>query len=110
MRRSPLLAVAVAGALLLPAAAAAKGPSEATITGPGLSSGLTFRGGGEGGDTNLGLLVAQGGFFPQTFGQSPDPTGAKPDDLGPGYSVVYTVPGPSTDTLRQDLYPYAALA
>jgi hypothetical protein len=111
MRRS-LLALGAAVALLLPGTATAKGPSEATITGPGISvmTPLVFRGGGEGDtSTDLGLLVAESGFFPQTFGQSPDPMLRKrPTGLGTQYTVTYTVPGPSTDTLRQELYPYAS--
>jgi hypothetical protein len=104
------LAVAVA-ALALPAAAAAKGPAEATISGPGLQSPLTIGGNGEGDtSTALGLLVTESGFFPQTFGQSPNPLlrGRPAGRLGTQYVVTYTVPGPSTDTLRQQLYPYAA--
>jgi hypothetical protein len=104
-------AVACVVALLIPATAAAKGPSEATVTGPGLSSALTIRGDGEGGNaTDLGLLVEQGGFFPEVYGAAgPYPLLAgKPDALGPRFSVAYVVPGgPSTDTLQQDLYPYA---
>jgi hypothetical protein len=97
-------------ALLIPATAGAKGPSDATITGPGLKAPIKFSGGGESGDsTGLGRLVTWGGFFPQTFGQSPSPLlAARPGTaLGPRYDVTYIVPGPSTDTLRQVLYPYA---
>ena len=43
MKRLAFIAFAVA-ALLLPAAAAAKGPSEAKITGPGLDSTVTITG------------------------------------------------------------------
>jgi hypothetical protein len=108
MRRS-LLALGAAVALVLPGTATAKGPSEATITGPGLKAPLQITGNGEGDtSTDLGLLVAESGFFPQTFGQSPDPLLRKqPTLLGTQYTVTYTVPGPSTDTLRQQLYPYA---
>ena len=101
---------AVVVALLLPAAAGAKGPSAATISGPGLSAPLAIEGYGEGdSSTPLGLLVTEGGFFPQVFGQSPNPLlRATPGRLGSKYFVSYTVPGSSTaDTLRQDLYPYA---
>ncbi len=105
------LAVPCVVALLIPAMAAAKGPSEATVTGPGLSSALTIRGDGEGGNsTDLGLLVEEGGFFPEVYGAAgPYPLLArKPDALGPRYGVAYLVPGgSSTDTLQQDLYPYA---
>jgi hypothetical protein len=110
--RTRVIALAVvATALALPAVAAAKGPAEATISGPGLASPLLISGNGEGDTaTDLGLLVAETGFFPQTFGQSPNPLlRAKPSaQLGSRYTVTYTVPGPSTDILRQDLYPYAA--
>lgn len=110
--RTRVIALAAASlALALPATAAAKGPSEATITGPGLSTPLTISGNGEGDtSTNLGLLVEHGGFFPEVFGQSPNPLlAARPSgQLGSRYVVTYVVPGPSTDTLQQDLYPYAA--
>ena len=107
MKRIVLSVVAVA-ALVLPATATAKGPSEATISGPSLATPLKITGNGEGGwSTNLGILVEQGGFFPQAFGQSPSPLlRSKPGGLGPRYAVVYVVP-PGDDTLQQDLYPYA---
>jgi hypothetical protein len=104
-----LLVVAFAAALMLPAAAAAKGPSEARISGPGLGSAITITGNGEGDtSTDLGVLVAQTGFFAEVFGQYPSPLlRARPANLGPRYTVVYTVPGPETSTLIQDLYPFA---
>ena len=110
--KSLLVVVVAALALLLPAGAAAKGPSEAKITGPGLSvlSPLTISGAGEG-DTSsaLGVLVEDGGFFAQTFGQSPSPLlRQEPGSLGPRYLVTYTMPGTTLATLEQDLYPYAA--
>ncbi|MFL5970319.1 MAG: hypothetical protein ACJ74L_12040 [Gaiellaceae bacterium] len=104
-----LVVLVAATALVLTGAAAAKGPSEAKIAGPGLAAPLTIGGVGEGDtSTPLGLLVAETGFFPEVFGQSPSPLlRAKPGDLGPRYVVTYTVPGPSTDMLEQELYPYA---
>jgi hypothetical protein len=107
MKRIMFSVVAVA-ALVLPATATAKGPSEATISGPGLASPLKITGNGEGGwSTDLGILVEQGGFFAQTFGQSPSPLlRSRPGGLGSKYTVVYVV-SPGADTLRQDLYPYA---
>jgi hypothetical protein len=105
-----LIVIPVVGlALLLAGSAAAKGPSAAKITGPGLASALTISGTGEGDtSTDLGLLVAEGGFFPQVFGQSPSPLlRSQPQDLGPRYTVTYTVPGPTESTLEQELYPYA---
>jgi hypothetical protein len=109
MKRLIVIPIAVF-ALLAPGSAAAKGPSEAKITGPGLSSALTITGVGEGNvSTDLGVLVQDAGFFAQVFGQSPSPLlSAKPEQLGPRYLVSYTVPGPSTSTLEQELYPYAA--
>jgi len=111
--RTRVIALAVAAAALaLPSVAAAKGPERASITGPGLSAPVPVNGFGEGDtSTDLGLLVNETGFFPQTFGQSPDPllrTQPAERQLGARYTVTYTVPGPSTSTLVQDLYPYAA--
>jgi hypothetical protein len=105
-----IVALVTLGALVVAGTAAAKGPSEARITGPGLNSALTIKGVGEGDtSTDLGLLVNDAGFFPQTFGQSPTPLlRAQPQNLGPRYTVTYTVPGPTTSTLEQELYPYAS--
>jgi hypothetical protein len=109
MRRY-LVAAAALGALLLAPAAAAKGPSTASITGPGLDRALPIRGQGEAGPgTPLGALVQLGGFFPQMYGQSPDPTATRQPKgtLGPRYLVTYVVPGPVTSRVVQRLYPYA---
>ena len=113
MRR--YLALATAGALaalVATAPAAAKGPSTASLTGPGLDHAVPVKGYGEGGPgTPLGSLVQFGGYFPQVFQQFPDsttrtrPTG----DLGPRYRLEYRVPGPNGNgsKLVQDVYPYA---
>jgi hypothetical protein len=97
-------------ALALPATALGKGPSGASIAGPG-GGGITFKGDGESGGTPLGDLTQQAGFFPAAFGQQPDPMlPSRPKgDLGPRYTIEYTVPGPynELDKLRQDVYPYA---
>ena len=112
MRRFLLLAtVGALTALVSTASAMAKGPSSASLTGPGLDRAVPVKGQGEmGTGTPLGSLVELGGFFPQMFVQTPDsttrtrPTG----DLGPGYRVVYRVPGPNgTSTVVQNVYPYA---
>jgi hypothetical protein len=110
MRRSLALALPVLLALVIPATAGAKGPSEATITGPGLSSPITFKGVEGNYPAAFGQLVEEGGFFPQTFGGSPDPLkrNRPAGELGARYDVSYVVPGPTTDTLRQQLYPYAS--
>jgi len=112
MRRLIVLAtLGTLAALAATAAASAKGPSTASLSGPGLGHPLRIAGYGEGGfGTPLGALVQFGGFFPQVFGQSPDPTTRTrpPGDLGPRYRVVYRVPGPTrASILVQDVYPYA---
>ena len=109
-----LLVLATAGtlaALAVTAPASAKGPSTASLSGPGLDGALPVKGEGEsGGGTPLGSLVMLGGFFPEVFGQSPDPTTrTRPvGDLGPRYRVVYRMPGSNREsTIVQDVYPYA---
>jgi hypothetical protein len=113
MRRFLLLATAGAlAALVTTAPAAAKGPSTASLTGPGLDHAVPVNGDAEAGpSTPLGSLVQLGGYFPQVFLQVPDsttrtrPTG----NLAPLYRVEYRVPGPNGNSskLVQDVYPYA---
>jgi hypothetical protein len=107
MKRT-LVLVAIA-ALALPAAATAKGPSGASIDGPGTGGGIDITGTMQPG-SQLGDLTTWSGFFPAVFRQTPDPMlDARPEgDLGPKYTVTYTVPGPNgeTWTIEQDLYPY----
>lgn len=95
--------------LVLPAAALGKGPSAATMDGPGGGGGITF--GGDEGSGPLGALTQQAGFFPAVFRQQPDPMlDSRPTgDLGPKFTITYTVPGPSNEVwmLKQDVYPYA---
>jgi len=109
MRRYLVAAALVA--LLVPALAAAKGPSGASISGPGLDRTLTISGDGEGLGTQLGNLAMRSGFFAQMFGQTPDPTlRVRPKGtLGPRYTVVYVVPGPDSIQSRvvQRVYPFA---
>jgi hypothetical protein len=115
MKRLVLLLAALATVLAVPQVAAAKGPSGATIAGPGLDKPLKIEGYGEGdSSTPLGLLVTDGGFFAQVFEQTPRLTlkTRVKGKLGPRYRVTYTVPGgnPGNSTLLQDLYPYAKSA
>jgi hypothetical protein len=102
-----LLAVLALGA---PAAALAKGPSAASIDGPGTGGGIEVKG-NLAPESPLFQLSERAGFFPAVFRQTPDPmrNGRPQGELGPKYTVTYTVPGPEgeTFTLRQDLYPYA---
>jgi hypothetical protein len=112
MRRFLLLATTGAlAALVASAPAVAKGPSTASLTGPGLDHAIPVKGEGEAGPgTPLGSLVELGGFFPQMFVRAPDPTTrTRPSgDLGPRYRVAYRVPGPNgISTVVQDVYPYA---
>jgi hypothetical protein len=112
MRRNLVAAAVVVGALALPSAAAAKGPSSASISGPRLDRSLAIQGQGEmGPGTPLGTLVDLGGYFSQMFGQTPDPTlkSQPKGSLGPRYKVVYVVPGPNGIQSRvvQLVYPYA---
>jgi len=104
-----LLLVALA-ALALPTAAFAKGPDEATITGPGLDKAITITGAEELGSPIMAFAEATG-FFPAAFGQEPNPMlpGRPKGDLGPRYTIEYNVPGGEgmSWTLKQDLYPYA---
>jgi hypothetical protein len=100
-----LLFVLCAAALLAPAALA-KGPSEASITGPGLSKPITFKG-----MDDASKLTEYTGVFPAAFRQSPDPMlkGRPAGRLGQKYTIRYVVPGPNSQTfqLSQDVYPYA---
>jgi hypothetical protein len=109
MNRKTLVLAAVAGALLLPAAAAAKGPSSASISGPGLAKPFRISGNGEVGGTLLGRLTEEAGFFPAVFGQQPDPMlHARPAALGPKLKIHYVVPGGDhTSMITQAVYPYA---
>jgi hypothetical protein len=106
-----LVLAGIALALVLPAAAAAKGPSSASVTGPGLDKALVIAGEGESSGTPLGDLSVEAGFFPAAFGQEPSPmlASAPTKKLGPKLTIHYVVPGPNNDTFRiaQDAYPYA---
>jgi hypothetical protein len=109
--RTSVLATVAAAALALPAAAVAKGPESATMTGPGLDEPIVFTGGGEPGSAGtLGRTAEHAGFFPAVFGQQPSPMLAHrpPGDLGPRYTIDYRLPGPNGETtIRQDVYPQA---
>jgi len=97
-------------ALALPAAAAAKGPDQATISGPGMKT-VTFGGNGESMGTVLGELTERAGLFPALFQTSPNPMlgSARTKSLGPRYHIHYRVPGPESGAfpIDQDVYPYA---
>ena len=111
MKRGILLGAVLSIFLAFAETAAAKGPTAANISGPGLSGPLLLTGNAESGDGSpMAVLTMQGGFFPATFGESPDPMLPKrpSGDLGSRYTVVYTVPGPTDEAqIRQSLFPYA---
>jgi hypothetical protein len=91
-----------------PSAAFGKGPSAATVDGPGAS--ITFKGCCAP-ETATMKLAEEAGFFPAVFDAGrPDPMlDERPSgSLGPRYTITYTVPGPAGERLiRQDLFPYA---
>jgi hypothetical protein len=109
MNRFTLVLATLAVALLLPAVAAAKGPSSASVSGPGLDKALTISGNGESSGTLLGNLTVEAGYFPAIFGQEPSPMlAARPaGKLGPRLTIHYVVPGDRTYRITQDAYPYA---
>ena len=108
MRR--LILLLALATLVVPATALGKGPSAATMEGPGGGGGITFS--GDEGSGPLGNLTQQSGWFAAAFAQEPNPMLAtRPKgDLGPRYTVTYTVPTDMnrTVTIRQDIYPYAS--
>jgi hypothetical protein len=80
--------------------------------GPGLTAPITLRGPGEPGtEAELAELASQAGLFAAMFGQvdqgqllADRPSG----DLGPRYTVTYTIPvDQGSVEVTQDLYPYA---
>jgi hypothetical protein len=103
-------AVAVLAALVS-TSALAKGASEAMITGPGLGGGISLAGEGQAGGGELMQIAEDAGFFPSVFATTPNPMLSKrpAGELGPRYTITYTMPGPNgvTNQLVQDLYPYA---
>jgi LPXTG-motif cell wall-anchored protein len=96
-------------AAVLAPAALAKGPSAASVTGPGLGKAVSVK--GTEGSGALGDLTRYSGFFPAAFGQQPDPMlhGRPAGKLGPRFTIRYLVPGGGEERfrIRQDLYLYA---
>jgi hypothetical protein len=110
--RITLVVTVFAASLVLPAAASAKGPDYALISGPGISGSIRIDGDGEGGTrTPLGALATYAGFATQVFGHHPnDPTtNERPEGaLGARYRVVYSVPTPTgRRSIAADIYPFA---
>jgi hypothetical protein len=103
-----LTTLAVAAAV--PSLALAKGPSAATIDGPGLAQSISVPVTAESSGA-FWTIVERVGFFPAVFRQVPDPMLSKRPrgSLGPRYVMTYELPGPNgvDGVLRQDVYPYA---
>ena len=97
------LALIVIVVLALPATALAKGPSRASIAGPGLTTIRTS--GAEGSATPFWSFVRAAGWFEAVWGPSHLPKTPSHGDLGPRYTITWTVP--SSSKLHQDVYPYA---
>ena len=115
--------MSIAAAMTLATPAFAKGPSQASITGPGLRRAVVVSGNGEPGEQGrLANLAEQTGLFTVMFGAGASISGPAPArlhtppptaSLGPRYTLVYTVPGvpprpgQQFGRVRQDLYPRA---
>jgi hypothetical protein len=118
MRWRALAVATVVGVIVLTAAspALAKGPDQATISGPGLPHPIVVAGNGEpGSGEHLGKLSEDSGVFLAMFGNDATnnqalTTTAPSGPLGPKFQIAFRVPGGMTgpDTVRQDLYPFAS--
>lgn len=107
--------------VLLATPALAKGPTQARITGPGLDRAIVISGEGEPGQQGqLATLAGQTGLFTVLFGAIPGEPALTPlrnappsASLGPKYTLIYTLPGLTSQSgqadgqIRQDLYPRA---
>src|SRR5262245_14415345 len=110
-----VMALVTVAVLATATPAAAKGPDQATITGPGLAHPIVVAGYGEPGSTDyLGQLSEGSGLFPAVFGgDGPGGTAlaAAPPagPLGPSNELTYRIPDGTVSgaTVRQDLYPSA---
>ena len=117
MRWRPLMFMAMVGFVVIAWAspAMAKGPDQATITGPGLNQAVVVTGYGESGSGDrLGELADGSGLFLVMFGSDGSARNivseAPTSDLGPKFQLSYRVPDGTEagSTVRQDLYPHAA--
>jgi len=97
-------------ALAFPAAAVAKGPDAATVSGPGLSGQVPIGGIGRVTTARSSAVSSRTAATSRRSSGSPltDDRHAAEGDLGPGYTVTYRVPGPTgKSTIRQIVYPFA---
>jgi hypothetical protein len=99
--------------LLWASPAMAKGPDQATITGPGLAEPIVVNGPGEpGSGYELSELADGSGLFLAMF-EPADPlllSEAPAGPLGPKFEISFRVPdgNETASTVRQELYPQAA--
>jgi len=104
--------LALALVLVAAPAAMAKGATALSITGPGLDKPISLRGLGEPGtDTVLAEISDDAGLFAVMFGDDGGrlSTERPAGELGPRYTITYSVPGDDgTYRIVQDLYPWAA--
>jgi hypothetical protein len=116
MRRVIIMAGIIALiAMLSPTSALAKGPSSASIDGPGTGGGIDVGGdagsGEPGSGGTLGQLAEHAGLFAVGLGMGTGQlSDQRPDgELGPELTVEFTVPGPDNarDVVVQRLYPWA---
>ena len=105
MRITTIALAVLAGALALPTVAAAKGPDQASISGPGLQGSVPIKGDGESGfGTPLGNLVEFGGYFPAVFGQQPDPMlkrAGQRKTPSPGFRMMMAPRKPTATAMRR---------
>jgi hypothetical protein len=107
-----ILGVALASSLaLIPSTAAAKGVTDATVSGPGLTASLQL---GQEGSSRLAAAAGLYAAF-STPAPAPGPLQAEPPPsaLGPRYLVTYSFlfpeqPAHPQRSIRQDLYPFAS--
>ena len=130
MRTRTFMLLAIATALV-PSTTFAKGASEASVTGPGLTAPIVFGGYGPGNDLadepddggqGLALLSGESGVYSAIFEEAPG-TGNAPSsgtlakkapsvELGPQYTLTYTFPVSEQEAnyVVQHVYPYAERA
>ena len=93
-------------------AALAKGANALRITGPGIGKPISLRGLGEPGTEGmLAEISDRAGLFAVMFGDGGGrlSTERPAGDLGPRYTITWSVPGDGgTYTVIEDLYPWAA--
>jgi len=91
--------------------AMAKEPSQGVITGPGLGAPITLKeSGAKSIGPDLASVVEESGFFLGVWGGDPDHLTHRPaGDLGPRYTITYTMPFSErrSDPIVQYVYPYA---